>query len=201
MKVTRTGVDHAWGNAISRTAKNSFGTLLSPRLPCGSKRPPLEKRVRSKGTKKIIKRLQAKVVENHAEFMKGETVNNLGRPPRPLHPGRRQPKSAKSKELECQLFEKAKSKLSASSLKQPKVIKANQIEANQIEANKIDSHVSNGKITVWVPAGMEPYRDMSMHWEKVNAMTNADTILCKAGIQKASLNTILCAKHVSAACC
>ena len=133
-KVTRTGVDHAWDKAVTQAATNSSdGTLLSPRLPCGTKRPPLDKRVRSKWTKKIIKQLQAKVISNHDEFKKGEADNNLGRPPKPLHPGRRHPKSAKSKELERQLFEKAKSKLSASSPKQPKVIEANQVEAEKVD--------------------------------------------------------------------
>ena len=97
-KVTRTGVDHVWDKAVTQAATNSSdGILLSPRLPCGTKRPPLDKRLRSKLTQQIIKQLQAKVISNHDEFKKGEADNNLGRPPKPLHPGRRHPKSAKSK--------------------------------------------------------------------------------------------------------
>ena len=56
--------------------------------------------------------------------------------------------------------------------------------------------MSSGKITVWVPGGMEPDIDTTiwpMHWVKVKAMANADIILCKAGIQTASLSTKLCA--------
>ena len=62
-KVTRSGVDHAWNEAISQAAtKSSDGTLLSPRLPRGTKRPPLEKKVISNLTKKIIKKLAAKII-------------------------------------------------------------------------------------------------------------------------------------------
>ena len=145
--------------------------------------------MRSKWTKKILKKLQAQAISNHDEFKNGEAVNNLGRPPKPLHPGRRQGKSAKSKEVERQLFEKAKSKLSASAPKQPKVI----------EAKKLDLHVPRDKIAVWVPSGMEP-KDITIEskpWVKVNAIVNADIILCKANIQRASLgtdSTTLCAK-------
>ena len=161
MKKNRTGVDAAWGKAIQGAVKASqLGAELSP----GTKRPPLDKRVRSKWTKKILKKLQAQAISNHDEFKNGEAVNNLGRPPKPLHPGRRQGKSAKSKEVERQLFEKAKSKLSASAPKQPKVI----------EAKKLDLHVPRGKIAVWVPSGMEP-KDITIEskpWVKVNAIVN-----------------------------
>ena len=129
-KLTRTGVDHAWYTAISKAAaKSSEGKLLSPRLPCGTKRPPLEKRVRSKWCKKILKTLEAKVNSNRDEFKQGESANNLGRPPRPLNPGRRQSRPAKAKELERQLYEKAMKrektaaqKCSTSAPKQQKVI-------------------------------------------------------------------------------
>ena len=68
-----TGVDHAWDKAIHHAATNSSdGTLLSWRfwrqVPCGTKRPPLDKRVRSKWTKKFLKKLEAKAIENHDEF-------------------------------------------------------------------------------------------------------------------------------------
>ena len=203
-KITRTGVDHDWNKAVTQACRNSSdGTLLSPRLPCGTQRPPLDKRKTPTWTKNIITKLHGLVISNRAEFKKGEADNNLGRPPRPLHPGHRHLNSAKSKELEREKFEKAKKMLAAST---PTVIAPVPVQAVR-DAVQIREK-PNGKISVWVPNGMAPDTDTTIEapckhvggfcppakpWVKVEAMVNADMILCN-DLKTANLQTKLCAK-------
>ena len=103
--------------------------------------------------------MEAKVISNNMKFDDGEK-NGMGRPPRPLMPGRRKPRSSKAKELEHQLFDKAIAREKGQLQKRLVTSTPRRPQVNEPDAKEITQCTNAAKL--WVPNAMTASEDITI---------------------------------------